>query len=56
MREKATPSRKRMNLLSDLMKGKYIWHSKEQPKTERVAEIVKSWKSYTCFSADYLNK
>jgi len=22
----------------------------------RVAEIVKSWKSYTCFSADYLNE
>jgi len=21
-----------------------------------VAEIVKSWKSYTCFSADYLNE
>ena len=29
-----------------------MWHSKEQ---ERVAEIVNSWKSYTCFSADHLS-
>jgi len=30
-----------------------IWHSKE--RLERLAEIDKNWKSYTCFSADYLN-
>jgi len=31
-----------------------MWHLKEQLRRERVAEIVKSWKSYT-FSADYLS-
>jgi len=25
-------------------------------RQERVAEIAKSWKSYACFSADYLNE
>jgi len=51
---KATQGRKRMHLLNDLMVT--MWHSKEQLKTERVAETVKSCKSYTCFSADYLNE
>jgi len=40
-----------MHLLIDLMKGKYV----ALKDRERVAEIDKSWKSYTCFSADYLN-
>jgi len=44
----ATEGRKRMHLLSD--------HSKEQLMTGKVAEIEKSWKSYTCISADYFKK
>jgi len=50
---KATRDRKRMHVLSDLMKGKYVALQRRQ---ERAAEIVKSWMSYTCFSADYLKK
>jgi len=45
-----------MHLLSDLMKGKYVALEKNSRRQERVAEIVKNWKSYTCFSADYLNE
>jgi len=44
--------RKRMLLLSYLMNGKYV-------ALKRTAEDRKewqSWKSYTCFSADYLNE
>jgi len=52
-RGKATRDGKRMHVLSDLMKGKYLALQRRQ---ERVAEIVKSWKSCTCFSADYLKK
>ena len=51
MRGAATQGRKIMHLLSDLIKGKY---SKEELMTGKVAEIEKSWKSYTCISADYL--
>jgi len=40
-----------MHLLSDLMKGKYVALEKNRWRQDRVAEIVKSWKSYTCFSA-----
>jgi len=54
MRGKATRGRKRMHLLSDLMKRKNV--ALKSWKQERVAEIEKSWKSYTCFSADYLKK
>jgi len=43
MKGKTTQGRKRLHLLNDLMKGK------------NVTENVKSWKSYTCFSAEYLN-
>jgi len=43
-----------MHLLSDLMKRKNV--ALKSWKQERVAEIEKSWKSYTCFSADYLKK
>jgi len=42
-----------MHVLSDLMKGKYVALQRRQ---ERLAEIVNSCKSYTCFSADYLKK
>jgi len=55
MRGKATRGRKRMHLLSNLMKGKYV-ALKRTARQERVAEVVRSWKSYTCFSADYLNE
>ena len=52
MRGKATRGRKRMHLLSDLIKRKYValksWDRKEWQKLKR--------KSYTCFSADYLKK
>jgi len=41
-----------MRLLSDLMKGKYV----VLKDRERVAEIDKSWKSYTCFSTDDFKK
>jgi len=43
-----------MHLLSDLMKGKYAAPKRTAEDRKKVAEIVKSWKSYTCFSADYL--
>ena len=49
---KATRGWKRMFLLSYLMNGKYV-------ALKRTAEDTKewqSWKSYTCFSADYLNE
>ena len=29
---------------------------KKSQRQERVAEIEESWKSYNCFSADYLKK
>jgi len=37
------------------MKGKYV-ALKRTAENSRVSETVKSWKSYTCFSADYLSK
>jgi len=45
-----------MYLLSDLMEGKYVALKRTAEDRERVAEIVNSWKSYTCISADYLSK
>jgi len=39
-----------MHLLSDLIKGKYVALKRT---AERMAEIVKSWKSYMCFLVDY---
>jgi len=51
---KATRGRKRMHLLSDLTKGKYVTF--KMTAEERVAENVKSQKSYTCFSASRLLK
>ena len=56
MRGKATRGRKRMHLLSDLKKGKYVALKKNSCRQEREAEIVKSSKSYNCFSAYYLNE
>ena len=50
-RWKAIQGRKRMHLLSDLIKRKYVALKKNRWRQERVAEIVNSWKSYTCFSA-----
>jgi len=44
-----------MHLLSDLMKGKYMALENSR-RQGGVAEIEKSWKSYTCFSGDYLKK
>jgi len=38
-----------MQLLSDLMKGKYV-------ALKRIAEDRKEWQSHTYFSADYLKK
>jgi len=43
-----------MHLLSDLMNGKYV--ALKSRRQERVADIEKSWKSYTCLSADYRKK
>jgi len=47
---------KAMHLLSDLMTGKRVALNGTAEDKQRVAEIVKSWKLYTCFSADYLNE
>jgi len=40
------------------MKRKYVAlkTSKEQLKIGKIAETDNSWKSYTCFLADYLKK
>jgi len=47
--------RKILNILSDLAeKNKVCDTHKKRQKWERVTEIKESWKSYTCFSADYL--
>jgi len=43
-----------MHLLSDMMKACDI--QKHNRRQQRVAEIEKSWKSYTCLSPDYLKK
>jgi len=53
MKGKAAHGRKRMHLLCDMMKQKYVAVKRT---AEDKKEIVKSWKSYTCFSADYLKK
>jgi len=47
MRGKATRGRKRMHLLSDLMKGKYV-------ALKRTAEDRKEWQKL--LRADYLNE
>jgi len=52
MRGEATQGRKRIHLLSDMMKA--CDTQKNNRRQQRVAEIEKSWKSYTCFSPDYL--
>jgi len=57
MRRKGTRGRKRMHLLRNQMKGKYV-------ALKRTAEDRKEWQqlhragsqSYKCFSADYLKK
>jgi len=43
-----------MHLLRDEMKGKYV--ALKRTAEDRMTEIDKSWKSYTCFSADYSKK
>jgi len=50
---KATRGRKRKHLLSDLMSGKYVRTAEDRKDWQK---LFKSWKSYTCFSADYSNE
>ena len=56
MKGKATRGRKRMHLLSDLLKEKYVALERTAEDKKEWQKNVKSWKSYTCFSADYLCK
>ena len=52
VRGKGTRGRKGMHLMT----GKYVALKRTAEYGERVAEIVKSLKSYTCFSTDYLSE
>jgi len=49
-------SRKRMHLLNDLMRGKYLALKRTVEDRKKGQKLKKNWKSYTCFSADYLMK
>jgi len=55
MKGKVIRGRKRMHLLSDLMRGKYVALKRTAEDRKEWWKCVKSWKSYTCFSADYLS-
>jgi len=45
-----------MHLLSKVVKGKYVVLKRTDEDRKDWQKLLKSWKSYTCFSADYLNE
>jgi len=51
-----TRGRKGMHLLSDLMKARYVALKRTAEDRKEWQKLFKSWKSHTCFSADYSNE
>jgi len=55
MRGKAIRGRKRMHLMSDLMKAKYVALKRTAEDRKEWQKLLRAaWKCYTCFSVDYL--
>jgi len=56
MRGKATRGRKRMHLMSDLMKGKYVALKRTAEDRKEWQKLLRAGSRTASFSADYLNE